>query len=111
MQNPFSALFDQWRAMVAQSAQALSASNAQTIQAVSEQFWAGQAQLLDLLRLTTDAWRTISANGATPTDWQQQLANYTEQMRQQLAATLESWQSTEQLAEAWQRYLQELQKF
>lgn len=75
------------------------------------QFLSGQAQSQQLLSLITEAWQSMLTNATSPAEWQGALGAFTDQMRQQLAATLDSAKLLENSAELWRLYDEEAQKF
>ena len=107
----FPGILAQWNAWAEQSMQLFSETNSRTAETVAGQLFASQEQLIKLMRLVTEAWQTIAASGPTPEAWQKALQSYIEQMRQQLTASLDAAKWTQNSAELWQRYLQEMQKW
>ena len=107
----FPGILAQWNAWAEQSMQVFTETNSRTAETVAGQLFASQEQLIKLMRLVTEAWQTIAASGPTPEAWQKALQSYIDQMRQQLTASLDAAKWTQNSAELWQRYLQEMQKW
>lgn len=115
--NPFwTAMLDQWQALLQQGLNSVNEANAQALQQTmkmtSEQILAGQEQMAQLTRLITEAWSNMAANGQATQDWQKALEQYVGQLRQQMTTALGSSTALPQkMSELAQLYGQEVQSF
>ncbi len=113
--NPFSLLFpgllEQWRAYTEQSLNLFTSDDSRLAETVTQQFFASQAQMLNLVRMISEAWQSILANAQSPEEWSKALNAYTEQMRQQLTAGINPAKFMQSSGELWSLYLQTLQKW
>jgi class III poly(R)-hydroxyalkanoic acid synthase PhaE subunit len=82
------------------------------LDAVSQQFLENQQLLTRLLQLSFTSWQEMLPKLQTGGDWQTALANYTQQMRQQLDQfSTGMLQSSQDTAELWKLYISQMQKF
>jgi len=113
--NPFSLLFpgllEQWQTYTEQSLKLFTTDNSQLAETVTQQFFASQAQMLNLVRMISEAWQSILTNAQSPEEWSKALNTYSEQMRQQLTAGINPAKFMQSSSELWSLYLQTLQKW
>jgi class III poly(R)-hydroxyalkanoic acid synthase PhaE subunit len=105
MENPFAAWLESWQTLADQSLHAL--ANTPTAQIAATQFFTGQEQILRLMKMAFATW---GAAQPTADAWQEQVEAFTAQLRSQMVATLEFWQSSPQLVALWQTYDQTWQQ-
>ncbi|MFN8488426.1 MAG: poly(R)-hydroxyalkanoic acid synthase subunit PhaE [Caldilineaceae bacterium] len=114
-ENPFGLLFpglaEQWRAYAEQSLKLFTSDHSRQAETVTQQFFASQGQMLQLVRMISEAWQSILADAQSPEEWQKALKAYTEQMRQQLTDAVNPAQFMQSSGELWSLYLQTLQKW
>ncbi|MCX6047386.1 MAG: hypothetical protein NT075_19950 [Chloroflexi bacterium] len=104
--NLLATLLEQWRTWAEQSMNLFTPESTRTAEAAASQFFASQEHLLQLMRLVTAAWQSISEQAASSAEWQKVLQSYMEQLRQQLQALQAAGFDPEKL---WQRYRQQMQ--
>ena len=82
------------------------------LSSVTERFTENQQLLMRFLKLSFQAWQDILPKVQAGEDWQQTLTNYSQQIRDQVNQfSSSSTQISQDSAELWQLYLQQLQKF
>lgn len=106
----WSSMAEGWRNYLQQSLTAYTPQMNDAARLSMEQFMASQTQAQQLFRMTTDAWQAIMATATSPAEWQQSLTSYLEGLRQQLMTGFNAGQMTQNSAELWQIYNQEMQK-
>ncbi|CAN5832312.1 hypothetical protein BH10CHL1_BH10CHL1_34480 [soil metagenome] len=104
--NLFASLLEQWRTWAEQSMNLFTPDSARMAASATGQFFASQAQILQLMRLVTDAWKSISEQATASVDWQKALQSYIDQLRQQLQTLQAAGFDPDKL---WQRYRQQMQ--
>lgn len=107
MENPFAVWLAQWQTLADQSLAAMNAVSTPRVQAAATQFFAGQEQILRLMKM---AYATWGDERTTLDAWQDSVEAFTAQLRSQMVAALEYWQSSPHLAELWQSYDQVWQR-
>lgn len=108
MFNP--AVVDEWRKLANQSLEMWTSGSNQFTKAVSGQFLASQAAMLQLLQFTANTWQAVAPRLDAGEDWQTVVTSYVEQMRQQMLPNTKVFAQTAQdTAELWRMYLEQLQ--
>jgi class III poly(R)-hydroxyalkanoic acid synthase PhaE subunit len=93
------------------SGQPLSDSKAE-LNKFTERVAENQDVYVRFLKLSVDAWKDIFPQVESGGNWQKTLNQYAEQMRDQLASFSEgSLNANKDIAELWQLYIREMQKF
>ncbi len=79
---------------------------------VAQRFVDNQELLVRFLKLSFKAWKDIFPKVEAGENWQQVLSRYTEQMRAQLSEfSVGGIKASQDLAQLWQIYIKEMQKF
>ena len=108
--NPFlPGMMGQWQEAVQRSLGGMNDYTASTAQAVSRQMLVAQEQMLRIMQMATDAWQRLAASGSDPANWQADLNDIAEQMRQQMMDSyVASMQGGGEAAQLYQAYLAEM---
>ena len=108
--NPFlPGMMGQWQEAVQRSLGGMNDYTASTAQAVSRQMLVAQEQMLRMMQMATDAWKRLAASGNGPANWQADLNDIAEQMRQQMMDSyVASMQGGGEAAQLYQAYLAEM---
>lgn len=111
METYTSNFMEQWQKALRQNAELFSPASAGAAKLALQQFAASQEHMMQIMRTVTDFWQSMAMNNTSPEEWQQNFQRVAEQWREQLAQPLDLFKSTENVAELWNLYLQETQKF
>jgi class III poly(R)-hydroxyalkanoic acid synthase PhaE subunit len=108
----FPGMLEQWRKLAEQNLSMFHAESANVAKLAAEQFLANQEQMARFMQMVNDAWQTLTNTATSPDEWQKALAVQIDQLRRQLSAfPANTVQTAQNMAELWQLYVQELQKF
>lgn len=110
-------VFDLWRSLTEQwvttmqhTVETFTPTLTEGAQTAMAQFLAAQGHSQHLLQMTTAAWQAVLQGASSPDEWQDALATYMAQLRQQLTGA-ETTKLINNSSELWQLYNTEMQKF
>jgi len=104
-------LVDQWREMAGQGFEAWMANAEPTAKDTARRLFAGQEAFTRFLQFSADAWQSLAAKAASGENWQEALAQYSEQLRQELLQSPQKMLNMSQdTGELWRLYMEEMQK-
>lgn len=104
-------LVDQWRKMATQGVQAWTAGVEPTAKETARRLFTAQEAFVHFMEFSAKAWKAIAARIEAGEAWQSVLAEYSEQLRQQLIGSPEKLnRAARDVHELWQLYLEEMHK-
>lgn len=106
--NP--SVVDEWRKLASQGMNMWTGGSDQLFKTVSGQLLASQAAMMQLLQQTTTAWQSMAPKLDAGENWQAVLNSYVEQLRKQMMPNNALTQGSQDTAELWRMYLEQVQK-